>query len=303
MQTTDIVLMNQGEPYTTSLVIADLFHKRHKHVLRDIRELVTKHELQGPNFRPTTYQRVMIDGSKKHEPLFHITRNGALAIAYRYSSSRLSFEIFQTLLKAFEEKEQIILKASHHVTVLQKLNRELQDQLDKANVRLEAAEAFMRDDLRLVEYTLTKVRKSLSAHPKELTATSTKQLTSHSKTYDCMRSGVQLHVEQTGMPIGDMAKRHKISIVKMKNILKEKGVYFSARHGMYFIEHRHLMVQGTTIIKKGKKEIKDNSFYLSPQGIIYFDNVITEFKAGNNNPSAIKRTAQQPTGLDSLGDI
>lgn len=50
MPSCEFVTLKQGRPVTTSLKVAEVFGKLHKHILRDIEALDCSAEFKGSNF-------------------------------------------------------------------------------------------------------------------------------------------------------------------------------------------------------------------------------------------------------------
>lgn len=62
----------QGEPTTTSLLVAKRFNKQHKDVLRAIRNLECSEEFRQRNFAPSKYT----SEQGKMLPMYRMTKNG-----------------------------------------------------------------------------------------------------------------------------------------------------------------------------------------------------------------------------------
>jgi Rha family phage regulatory protein len=69
---TDLVVINQGKPCTTSRKIASKFGKEHKNVLRSIETLECSNEFNQLNFEPVDY----MDAKGEKRPEYLITRDG-----------------------------------------------------------------------------------------------------------------------------------------------------------------------------------------------------------------------------------
>lgn len=68
----NIVINHNGQPLTTSLLIAEKFGKEHKNILRDIETLDCSKEFNQLNFEPTYY----LDSQNRAQPMYYITRDG-----------------------------------------------------------------------------------------------------------------------------------------------------------------------------------------------------------------------------------
>ena len=99
-----LVEISNGIPATTSLVIAEKFGKRHDHVVRDIRKLVTQLPGGGvPNFGERDY----IDERGKVQPSFSITRDGFTLVAMGFTGAKaLQFKL--DYIAAFNQMEKAL---------------------------------------------------------------------------------------------------------------------------------------------------------------------------------------------------
>ena len=99
-----LVEISNGIPATTSLVIAEKFGKRHDHVVRDIRKLVTQLPGGGvPNFGERDY----IDERGKVQPSFSITRDGFTLLAMGFTGAKaLQFKL--DYIAAFNQMEKAL---------------------------------------------------------------------------------------------------------------------------------------------------------------------------------------------------
>ena len=85
--TCDLVEIENGQPVTTSLKIAELFGKNHKEVLRDIREKILPHitdDFNERNFAPVDYR----DGKGQYRPMYYLTRDGFTMVAMGYTGPK-----------------------------------------------------------------------------------------------------------------------------------------------------------------------------------------------------------------------
>lgn len=80
-----LITKKQGQPMTTSLVIAEKFGKRHKNVLRAIRNLDIPEDFRQLNFEPTLFDVPGPNGTVRHEECFNITRDGFSFLAMGFT--------------------------------------------------------------------------------------------------------------------------------------------------------------------------------------------------------------------------
>ena len=76
-----LVVLDQGEVWTTSLLIADKFGKQHKNVLRAIENLECSQEFAGLNFALSEYA----DPTGRTLPMYRISRDGFSFLAMGFT--------------------------------------------------------------------------------------------------------------------------------------------------------------------------------------------------------------------------
>ena len=81
---TDQLMSIQTELTITSLEVAELTGKRHDHVMRDIRNIISQlDEISRPNFGESTYTS---DRGKEY-PIFNLTKEGCLCLVSGYDAN------------------------------------------------------------------------------------------------------------------------------------------------------------------------------------------------------------------------
>lgn len=76
-----LIHINNGASFTTSLLIAEKFGKRHRDVLRAIRNLESPSDFNERNFAPVNY----IDDKGEPRPMYNITRDGFSFLAMGFT--------------------------------------------------------------------------------------------------------------------------------------------------------------------------------------------------------------------------
>lgn len=74
-ETNELIEIENGQPVTTSLKVAEIFGKQHYHVLRDIQEKILPNvsdDFGLSNFGLSSY----VNEQNKHQPMYYITRDG-----------------------------------------------------------------------------------------------------------------------------------------------------------------------------------------------------------------------------------
>ena len=101
------VELKDGKAVTTSLKIAQVFGKRHKNVLKAIRELECPKEFSWLNFEPAEYT----DAQGKHQPMFFVTRDGFTLLAMGFTGkAAMQFKI--AYIEAFNAMERTIKEST-----------------------------------------------------------------------------------------------------------------------------------------------------------------------------------------------
>lgn len=124
--TCDLIEIENGQPVTTSLKVAEIFGKLHKNVLRDIQEKILPHvssDFAQLNFEPSSY----VNEQNKHQPMYYITRDGFTMVAMGYTGA-----------KAMKFKEAYINEFNKMEAMLQKRRPNNEDLIDQAATKITA---------------------------------------------------------------------------------------------------------------------------------------------------------------------
>lgn len=124
--TCDLIEIENGQPVTTSLKVAEIFGKLHKNVLRDIQEKILPHvssDFAQLNFEPSSY----VNEQNKHQPMYYITRDGFTMLAMGYTGP-----------KAMQFKEMYINEFNKMAAMLQKKRPNNEDLIDQAATKITA---------------------------------------------------------------------------------------------------------------------------------------------------------------------
>nr|EES53919.1 MAG: Phage regulatory protein, Rha family [Leptospirillum ferrodiazotrophum] len=97
------IVVQDGQPVTTSLVLAKVFEKQHLHVLRTIRTLEVPKEFIESNFGLVDYT----DAKGEKRPMYHITRDGFTILAMGFTGKKaMEFKI--RYIEAFNRMEETL---------------------------------------------------------------------------------------------------------------------------------------------------------------------------------------------------
>lgn len=122
--TCDLVEIENGQPVTTSLKIAELFGKEHKHVIRDIRDRILPNvsdDFGQSNFGQSSYQ----NEQNKRQPMYYLTRDGFTMVAMGYTGP-----------KAMQFKEAYINEFNKMEAMLQKTRPNADDLINQAATKI-----------------------------------------------------------------------------------------------------------------------------------------------------------------------
>lgn len=92
---------------TTSLKVAEVFEKEHKHVIEAIKNLECSLEFGRSNFRLTSYK----DYWNRQKPMYEITRDGFTFLAMGFTGKKAA-QFKEDYIKAFNFMEEILRQTS-----------------------------------------------------------------------------------------------------------------------------------------------------------------------------------------------
>lgn len=101
----NIVQIDDGKMFTTSLIVAELFEKEHKNVLRDIENLECSPEFHQLNFEHTPYVHPQ---NGQTYPAYRITRDGFAFLAMGFTGKKAA-AWKEKFLEAFNAMEAALL--------------------------------------------------------------------------------------------------------------------------------------------------------------------------------------------------
>lgn len=101
----NIVQIDDGKMFTTSLIVAQAFEKEHKDVLRAISNLECSEEFSERNFAPAEYQ----DAQGKMRPAYRLSRDGFAFLAMGFTGKKAA-AWKEKFLEAFNAMERALLR-------------------------------------------------------------------------------------------------------------------------------------------------------------------------------------------------
>ena len=100
----NVVAISNGRPVTTSVKIAIVFGKKHKDVMKAIRELEIPEEVRRRNFSLSSYEQPLPKGGTKRQPMYEVTRDGFTLLAMGFNGKKaMQFKI--AYIQAFNAME------------------------------------------------------------------------------------------------------------------------------------------------------------------------------------------------------
>jgi len=109
------IVAHDGKAVTTSLAIAEYFHKRHDHVIEKIRTIIVECDPTWhlPNFREVVREVPGGDGAVRKMPMFELTRDAFVLIAMGFTGKKaLQWKI--NYINAFNRMEAELHRTKSH---------------------------------------------------------------------------------------------------------------------------------------------------------------------------------------------
>ena len=103
----ELVIQRKDEAVTTSLMVAKMFHKRHDHVLADIRRLDCSDEFRLLNFGESHY----MNEQNHRQPMFYITKDGFTFLVMGYKGKKAA-EFKEAYIREFNKMESFLKEKS-----------------------------------------------------------------------------------------------------------------------------------------------------------------------------------------------
>lgn len=123
---------NSGQPVTTTLVVAEIFGKEHKNVLRDIDNLSCSPEFHALNFEQMFSIRELPNGGSRQERYFTMSRDGFAFLVMGYTGEKAA-KFKEAFLEAFNKNEALLSSDDY---ILARSQQILRNRLDCAQRQL-----------------------------------------------------------------------------------------------------------------------------------------------------------------------
>ena len=124
-----------GKDVTTSLIIAEVFEKRHCDVLRDIDKLACSQEFRERNFALSSY----LTSQNKEMPMYEITKDGFSFLAMGFTGEKAG-EFKEKFINEFNKREQLLRNDDYIIgramSVLSERSKLLEQQLHQKDEKI-----------------------------------------------------------------------------------------------------------------------------------------------------------------------
>lgn len=111
-QSTQLVITYQDKITTTSMIVAEIFQKDHKNVLRDIQNLECSPEFRELNFELSSYKT----SQNKSQPMYFITKDGFMMLAMGFTGEKAA-KFREAFIAAFNKMEKALFAAKTPVLI------------------------------------------------------------------------------------------------------------------------------------------------------------------------------------------
>jgi anti-repressor protein len=131
---------DKGTPITTSLLVAQKFEKEHKHIMRDIKEIMSKRSAQNwaHFYQSTTY----VDSMNRIQEMFLMNRDGFSLLVMGFTGEKaLDFKI--EYIEAFNKIEEPVKEDDPTLGKVLSAINELQKIIELSK----QAQLFTKDDM------------------------------------------------------------------------------------------------------------------------------------------------------------
>lgn len=137
-----VKINNAGKDVTTSLIVAQVFGKEHKNVLRDIENLSCSDNFNRLNFERITYK----DVRNREQTAYEMTKDGFSFLVMGYTGEKAG-QFKETFINEFNKRE-ILLKSDDYI--LMRSQQILHNRLEFAEQKVKQLEAENSDQKILI---------------------------------------------------------------------------------------------------------------------------------------------------------
>jgi len=140
----ELVIQNSnGNDVTTSLIVAQVFGKEHKNVLRDIESLSCSEDFNRLNFERITYK----DARNREQTAYEMTKDGFSFLVMGYTGAKAG-EFKERFINEFNRREALLKDDDYILMRSQQILQKRVENLQAENKRLEQQNALQEEQLR-----------------------------------------------------------------------------------------------------------------------------------------------------------
>lgn len=144
----DLVIQNSsGNDVTTSLIVAQVFSKRHSDVLRDIRNLSCSNDFRERNFALMVKMNELPQGGAQKSEHYEMTKDGFSFLVMGYTGAKAG-EFKERFIAEFNKREMMLKSDDYILMRSQQILQKRVDSLQAENKRLEQQNALQEEQLR-----------------------------------------------------------------------------------------------------------------------------------------------------------
>lgn len=137
----DLVIMHDRQAVTTSLVLAEVFEKKHQHVMEAIRKLTVENSTVKKMFVEDSY----LNSRNQQQPMYYMNRDGFTLLAMGFTGSKaMEFKLkyidaFNKMEKQIKEETQFRLPTNLNemstmfYSVMKDQDKKIEEQSEKVN--------------------------------------------------------------------------------------------------------------------------------------------------------------------------
>ena len=152
----NLVLANKkGQDVTTSLIVAEIFGKRHDQVLRDIRELHCSKEFNVANFGLMVEMKELPQGGATNSEYYEITKNGFSFLVMGYAGEKAA-EFKEKFINEFNRRDSLLKSDDYIIArskeILERRLNLLEQQIYQKDEQLQLQEHVLQQQAPKVEF-------------------------------------------------------------------------------------------------------------------------------------------------------
>lgn len=133
----DLVILHDRQAVTTSLKVAEIFEKKHQHVMEAIRKLTVENSTVKKMFVEDSY----LNSRNQQQPMYYLNRDGFTLLAMGFTGSK-AMEFKLKYIDAFNKMEEQIRNQSLQV------QNQSTDDLKRANLLYKIANLTSDEELK-----------------------------------------------------------------------------------------------------------------------------------------------------------